>query len=120
MTKVAILQMPTVPEDMRYWAIGNNKQSFGKTAGEALDSLTAQLSEETSAIVIVQNRRPDVFFTEAQQQQLAELMSRWRALRDQGLELSTKDQRELETLVEAELHASAARTTTVLAALNEA
>lgn len=119
MTKVAILQMPALPEDMRYWAIANNKQSFGKTAGEALDSLTNQFEQETNTIVVVQNRRPDVFFTEAQQQRLSELMAQWRMLRDQKLELESDEQDELESLIEAELQASSERAALIADSLNE-
>lgn len=117
MTKVAILQLPTLPEDMRYWAIANNKQSFGKTAGAALDSLTDQLDQETSTIVVVQNRRPDAFFSEAQQQRLSELMTQWRMLRNQNRELAPEDQSELEALIEAELQASAERSASIVDSL---
>ncbi len=55
-----------------------NKQSVGKTAGEALDALTAQLdNSETGTLIIIQNLRPDQFFSTEQQQRLAELMKLW-------------------------------------------
>jgi hypothetical protein len=54
--------------------------------------------------------RPNTFFTAAQQQQLAELMERWRLARDQNQALSADEQSALEGLIEAELLASAART----------
>jgi hypothetical protein len=59
----------------------------------------------------MQNLSPDRFFTAAQQQQLAALMARWRALRDQGASLPVGEQAELEALIAAELQASAARAT---------
>src|SRR5436309_11664617 len=112
MTKVAILPIPTQQGDLSYRAVAGEKHAQGKTAGEALDALTAQLSaDETSTLVIVQSLRPDRFFTAAQQQRLATLMARWRTARDQGHMLPAEEQTELETLIEAELHASAARAT---------
>jgi len=79
--------------------------------GEALDALTAQLSEDdTGTLVIVQNQRPDHFFDAVQQQRMAELMEHWRAARDRGETLPTDEQSELEAMVEAELLASKDRT----------
>ena len=63
MTKVAILPMPTGQGALSYRAIAGEKHAQGKTAGEALDALTAQLSaDEASTLVIVQSLRPDRFF----------------------------------------------------------
>jgi len=118
MTKVAILPIPTEHSELSYCAIAGAKHAQGKTAGEALDALTAQLSaDETSTLVIVQSRRPDRFFTAAQQQRLPALMERWRTVRDQGHTLSMDEQTELEALIEAELHAAAARAATLADAL---
>ena len=61
-------------------------------------------------MVIIQSRRPDQFFSAAQQQRLAELMVKWRSARDTGASFSKEEQTELEALVEAEIRASAART----------
>ena len=60
-------------------------------------------------IIIVQNRRPDRFFNADQQQRLAGLMDRWRAMRDRGATLPADEQAELEALIEAELRAAADR-----------
>jgi hypothetical protein len=110
MTKVAILPTPTERGELYYHASSGEKHAQGKTVGEALDALTAQLSaEETSTFVIVQSLRPDAFFTAAQQQRLAVLMEHWREARDHGQVLPTEEQTELEALIEAELQASAAR-----------
>jgi hypothetical protein len=82
MTTVAILPEAT-EAGTTYRAVAGEKQSVGRTAGEALDALTAQLSdEEAGTLVVVQNLRPDRFFTAAQQDRLSELMSRWRTARD--------------------------------------
>ena len=110
MTKVAILPIPTEKGDLSYHAVAGERQSHGRTAGEALDALTAQLSEdEVSTLVIVQSLRPDRFFNAAQQQRLAKLMERWRTVRDKGETLPTDQQAELDVLAEAELSASADR-----------
>ena len=120
MTKVAILPVPAEQGDLSYHAIAGAKHAEGKTAGEALDALTAQLSaDEASTLVIVQSLRPDQFFTAAQQEQLAALMARWRTARDQGDTLSVDEQAELEALIEVELRASAARTAALADALRQ-
>ena len=91
-------------------AIIGDKQSIGETAGEALDALTSQLNEsENSSVVIVKRWQPDRFFTAAQQQRLNELMTTWRAARDDGNSLPPEEQTELENLVNAELLAAAER-----------
>jgi hypothetical protein len=60
MTKVAILPIPTAQGDLSYHAIAGAKHAEGKTAGEALDALTAQLSaDEANTLVIVQSLHPD-------------------------------------------------------------
>lgn len=118
MTRVAILSVPVEYGGLSYYAIAGQKRSFGHTAGEALDSLTAQLTlEEAGTLVIVQSRQPDRFFSARQQQQLGELMARWRTARDQGRSLSADEQAELEQLVDMELEASAARADAMLAEL---
>lgn len=120
MTKVTILPVPTRSGGKSYFAVAGNKQSFGHTAGEALDALTVQLEEdETSTPVILQHLQPDVFFDAAEQQRLGELMERWRAGRNQKLTLSTEEQAELEKLIEAELLASAERTKAILDELTQ-
>ena len=43
-----------------YRAVAGDKESTGRTAGEALDALTLQLEdEEGGTLVIVQNRKAD-------------------------------------------------------------
>jgi len=59
MTKVAILPIPAEQGALSYCAIAGEKHAQGKTAGEALDALTAQLSaDEASTLVIVQSPAP--------------------------------------------------------------
>ena len=64
MTRVAILPVPSESGRISYKALASDKESTGRTAGEALDSITAQLpSDESGTLVIVQNFRPDRFFS---------------------------------------------------------
>jgi hypothetical protein len=110
MTRVAILPVPTDEGEVAYRAVSGDKRSQGATAGEALNALTAQLSEDAGGtLVVVQNLRPDRFFGSKQQQRLAELMARWRDARNCGEDLPAKELHELQALVEEELRASAAR-----------
>jgi hypothetical protein len=114
MTRVAILPVPTGSGDVLYRAVSGAKHSQGNTAGEALDALTVQLSEdESGTLVIVQNWRPDPLFNASQQDRLAALMARWRTARDQGTILPSDELAELSALVDAELRASAARAATL-------
>ncbi len=92
-----------------------DKQSTGKTAGQALDALTAQLTPTNfTALLVIQNLEPDLFFSADQQKQLAALMEQWRVARDQGEDLPPEQQSELDELVEAELRAATARTTALM------
>ena len=82
-----------------YRALAGDKESTGRTAGEALDALTSQLEdEESGTLVIVQNRKADEFFDAARQARLTELMRQ-----REGRTLSPGDEGELESLIEAEL-----------------
>ena len=120
MTKVAIMPEKSAEGGMTYRAIAGTRQSVARTAGGALDALTAQLTEdEKGTLVIVQNQSADSFFTAAQQQRLAELMARWRAARDAGEKLSAVEQAELDALAEAEVRASADRSAAVLKELGQ-
>jgi hypothetical protein len=110
MTRVAILPVPTALGALSYRAMAGDKHSEGRTAGAALDALTAQFSEdEAGMLVIVQTLLPDRFFNAAQQQRMAELMGRWRGARDQGGSMPDNEQAELNALFEAEVRASANR-----------
>lgn len=67
MTTITIL--PNNPSDVErnYRAVAGNKESVGKTVGQALDALVEQLNEdESGTLVIVQRLRPDSIFTAAQ------------------------------------------------------
>jgi hypothetical protein len=110
MTTIAIMPENPEAEETSYRAVSGKKQSVGRTPGEALDALTAQLGEEeTGTLLVVQNLRPDHFFTAPQQQRLAELMARWRIARDTQTALSSAEQAELEELAKAEVQAATQR-----------
>jgi len=120
MTKVAILPEPSVKGDTMYRAVAGARQAVAKTAGAALDVLTAQLPpDESGTLVVVQNHRPDKFFTAQQQRRLEELMNHWRAVRDAGNSLSASEQAELNALVDAEVRASGERAAAALADLEK-
>ena len=115
MTTVAILSVSDPSGEKSYRAVAGDKQSVGKTAGQALDALTAQLGEtEFSALLVFQSFRPDPFFSVEQQERMSDLMSLWRAARDQSQELLPEQQAELNKLVEAELRAATARTAALM------
>lgn len=108
MTTVAILPISDDSGHRVYRAISGDRQSVGKTAGEALDALTAELADDFPAMLLIQSIGPDRFFGAAQQQRLAELMTHWHNANNQGLALTQHLQRELDTLVAAELQAATA------------
>jgi len=110
MTKVTIVPVQPAAIASGYCAISDSIQSFGDTPGQALDALTSQLGEiDSDLLIIVQNQKPDDFFTAKQQERLALLMAQWRSARDENQPAQFDGQAELESLVEAELLASASR-----------
>jgi hypothetical protein len=115
MTTVSILPISSVSGEKSYRAIAGDKQWVGKTAGQALDGLTAQLGEDDfSALIVIKSFHPDLFFSADQQKRLSELMNLWRVARDQGETLLLEQQAELDNLVDAELRAATARTTALM------
>ena len=106
MTTITIL-----PEKKNsYRAVAGDRESTGRTAGEALDALASQLEDaESGTLVIVQNHKADQFFNAAQQERLTALMQ----LRKTG-NLSPEEESELESLVEAELDGARRRAEALL------
>jgi hypothetical protein len=111
MTTVAILPEENGTTEVAFRAVAGPLQSVGRTPGEALDRLTAQLGDaaDSGTLVVIQPRRPDSYFTAEQQGRLAALMQRWRSARAAGTTLTAAEQAELEGLVQAELQAATAR-----------
>ena len=120
MTTIAILPESVAPDSIAYRAVAGNRESVGRTPGEALDAMTSQLDEdESGTIVIVQHLHSDRFFSAAQRERLGVLMTRWREARDSGGELAPDEQSELEGLVEAEERAAAKRAEAILREMSE-
>lgn len=115
MTTVSILPEPAPFSGAKFRAVAGRRQSVGKTPGEALDALSELLGDqESGTLCVIQQMKPDRFFTEAQRTRMADLMGRWRTARDAGATLPPDDQVELDQLVAAELNASALRATALL------
>src|ERR1044072_677241 len=108
MTTITILPEKTDS----YRAVAGDKESTGRTAGEALDAISSQLEEESSTIIIVQQHKADRFFSATQQTRLTELMER----RSTG-PLSTDEESELEELIQTELDGARQRTEALRTAL---
>ncbi|NET47887.1 MAG: hypothetical protein F6K09_04005 [Merismopedia sp. SIO2A8] len=120
MNTVAILPIAEPNGETSYQATLGNTQSIGKTAGQALDALVAQMDEPSfKGLLVIQSFQPDALFTQAQQTRLLELMTLWRDARDQGKDILPEQQAELDRLVELELDAATARTTTLIEQVNE-
>ena len=52
MTTISILPISNISGEKSYRAIAGDKQWIGKTVGQALDGLTAQLADRTYAIEV--------------------------------------------------------------------
>lgn len=110
MTKVGLVQEAVGGDEFAFRAVTVRNQATGRTAGEALDALTSQLTaNESDTLIIVRNLTPDQFFTAAQRQRLEQLMTSWRSARDAGTCLPAEEQSELESLIDTELRAAADR-----------
>ena len=106
----AITILPTHQPEGSYEAAQGTLSAKGRTAGEALDALTALLEPEPAThVVIVQAHRPDRFFGATERARLETLMRRFHDAQVSGEPLSEADQAELEQLINAELDASGER-----------
>lgn len=119
MTAVAIFSESANGNGTQYRAVGGGFQTVGRSAGEALDSLTAQLNpSEAGTVIVIQSFAPDQFFSAADRQRLADLTARWRAARDSGGKFDPGEQSELERLTQAEQEAALRRTEALRRELN--
>ena len=110
MTTVSILSVTNDEGSQVYQAIAGSLSCSGKTPGEALDAITAELGDsESNTLVVLQNGRPDGYFSEPQRRRMNLLMQKWRSSRDIGTEFNQIEQAELDTLVQAELQATGQR-----------
>jgi hypothetical protein len=107
---VAILPVPGEEGELPFHAVSGGKSSLGRTRGEALDAISAQMADEQDGtFVVVQSFRPDRYFSASQQRRLAELMGRWSLAGQQGGGLSDSGQAELEALIAIEVRAARQR-----------
>lgn len=115
MVKVAILAVRASAGAIVYRAVAGERESEGRTAGEALDALISQLPEdERTALSVEQTLPADRFFDLDQQERLAELMVEWRNARDSGASLPSPQQAELESLIDDEVRAAGRRAATMI------
>lgn len=105
-----VLVIPDYQNGNKFRAVSGGKESFGKTVGEAVDSLTSQFENGDETLYIVQRFSPDEFFTAEQQKRLSELTDKLHAAQAGGQDFSSEEKAELEKLIEAELEGSARRT----------
>ena len=74
MTNVARVSVVDARGEKAYRAVAGDQRSIGKTAGQALDALTAQLEHaEVGGLLFIQGFQSDAWFP-ATQQRLAEWM----------------------------------------------
>ncbi len=107
---VTILPVPSEEGKLSFHAVSGGKSSLGRTPGEALDAISAQLSDEqVNTLVVVQSFHPDRYFSAAQQRRLTELMERWSLAGQQRGILPDSEQAELEALIEMEVRAAGQR-----------
>ena len=105
-----VVVLPSNQNGKNFRAISGEKESYGETVGEAVDSLTLQLengADET--LYIVQKFSPDEFFTADQQKRLSELMDKLHAAQEGKDKFSLEEKTELEKLIKAELEGSGRR-----------
>ena len=89
-------------------AVAGNCQSVGRTMGEALDALTAYWGDDIQeTAVFIQRLQPDAYFTAVQYCRMQELLAH-RAT------LTAEERTELESLIDAELDATVARTESLM------
>ncbi len=107
---VSILPVPGEEGELSFHAVSGGKSSLGRTRGEALDAISAKLSDEQDGtLVVVQSFQPDRYFSAAQQSRLAELQRRWSTATQQGTTLADAEQVELDALIELEVRAAGQR-----------
>jgi DNA-binding transcriptional regulator YbjK len=79
MTTAILPELSEATAEGGFMAMFGSRKANGKTAGAALDALTAQLADgESASLVLVQSMKPDRFFNAAQQARLQRLMQAWR------------------------------------------
>lgn len=116
MATLEILQESAQAGRTRYRARWGNRQVAAETPGKALDALYAMRDQgegNQTTVILLHHFGPDRFFGEAEQTRLGDLMDEFHDSLRSAESLSAAEQAELESLVEAELRASAHRATTL-------
>lgn len=104
MTAVTIHRENTRKGRPRFRAVAGESESLGRTMGEALDALTAEWGDNVrETAVLIRRFGPDAHFTQAQYDRMQSLLSRRESL-------TPGERSELESLIDAELDATIART----------
>lgn len=106
MTTIMIRTDKSEDSSPQFRAFADGIQGVGRTPGEALDAINAQLGSGNGTLLVVQQFEPDPLFTAAHR---AGLMNRWRLARDSGACISVDERSELEALVDAEVEAAGRR-----------
>jgi hypothetical protein len=115
MTTISVLSPPVAGSGYR--AVAEGLEARGDTPGQALDALVEQTGEPTGAtLVVIQPKAGDEFFSDAQRARLADLMTRWRAARDNSQPFPPTEQAELDALILEEMKAATARSAALLRA----
>lgn len=119
MTAISILPIVDETGQQQYRASSGDRQSIGKTPGEALDAIMAQFGAQFDQpslpfFLLIPNFQADRFFTAQQQQRLKYLMAEWKQARDADADFPEDLKTELNHLVEAELLASRDRLSAML------
>ena len=106
MTSIAIRTDQKETGERQFRAIAGDRQSLGRTMGEALDALTAEWGDSIQeTVVLIQRFQPDRYFTQAQCDRMQVLLARRPTL-------TPEERTELEALIDAEVDATIARTET--------
>lgn len=106
MTAIAIRTDQKETGERRFRAIAGNRQSLGRTMGEALDALTAEWGDNVQeTVVLIQRFQPDQYFTQAQYDRMQVLFARRPTL-------TSEERTELEALIDTEVDATITRTET--------
>jgi hypothetical protein len=104
MASISIRTEESEPGKPRFRAIAGNRQSVGRTMGEALDALTADWGDSVQeTAILIQRFQPDSYFTAAQYGRMQELLAH-------RASLTAEERAELEALIDAEIEATVART----------
>ena len=79
MTTISIIPENTSVGEILWRAIAGDKESVGKSAGEALDALISQFSEdEGSAMIVIRRWQPD----RSSQELIDEVNETWEEFKD--------------------------------------